>query len=52
MGLEYERPWLKGQRLNLLSDNNDFGFHSIQKINFSKNSHSNALGSKLDLDVK
>ena len=60
MGLGYERPWLKGQRstltfdtrLNLSSDNNDFGFHSSQKINFSKNSHSNALGSKLDLDVK
>ena len=34
-------------RLNISSENNDFGFHSIQKI-----SHLNALGSKLDLDVK
>ena len=27
-------------------------FNSIQKINFPKNSHLNALGSKFDLDVK
>ena len=49
MGLQYEQPWLKGQRstltfetyfidtrLNISSENNDFGFYSIQKINFSK----------------
>ena len=29
-----------------------FGFTSFQKINFSKISHLNALGSKFDLDVK
>ena len=34
------------------SENNDFGFNSIQKINFSSFSHLNALGSKFDLDVK
>ena len=38
---------------NLSSKNNDFGFNSIQKINFSKKkSLLNALGSKFDLDVK
>ena len=52
MVLQYEWPWLKvkGQpwpleliyshcliMLNLLSENNDFGFNSFQKINFSKN---------------
>ena len=44
-GLQYERPWLKGQpspleliyshyllRLNIPSDYNDFGFNSFQKI--------------------
>ena len=30
----------------------DFGFHSIQKSNFQKNSHLNALRSKFDLDIK
>ena len=41
-------------RLNISSENNDFGFNSIQKINFSKkkNSHLNAIESKFDLDVK
>ena len=39
-------------RLKISSENNDFGFHSIQKINFTKKSHLNALGSKFDLDVK
>ena len=34
------------------SKNNELGFNSIKKINFSKNSHLNALGSKFDLDVK
>ena len=34
------------------SKNNHFGFNSIKKINFSKKSHLNALGSKFDLDVK
>ena len=49
MGLQYVRPWLKGQAwpleliyshchiwLNISSENNDFGFNSFQKINFSK----------------
>ena len=67
--IQYERPWLKGQRstlswpleliyshylirLNLSSENNDFGFNSFQNINFfKKKSHLNALGSKVDLDV-
>ena len=39
-------------RFNISSKNNDFGFNSIQKINFSKISHLNAIGSKFDLDVK
>ena len=39
-------------RLNISSENNDVGFHSIQKINFSKKSYSNALGSKFDLEDK
>ena len=68
MGLQYEKPLLKikGQpwplkliynhcliRFNISSENNDFGFNSIKKIYFSKKkSHLNALGSKLDLDVK
>ena len=38
--------------LTVSSENNDFGFNSIQKINFSKKSHLNALGSKFDLDIK
>ena len=39
-------------RLNISSENNDFGLHIIQKITFQKNSHLNALVSKYDLDVK
>ena len=39
-------------RLNISSENNDFGFHHIQKTTLQKNSHLNALGSKFDLDVK
>ena len=39
-------------RFNISSVNNDFGFNSIQKINFSKKSNLNALGSKFDLDEK
>ena len=40
-------------RFNIWSENNDFGFNSILKINFSKkNTHLNALGGKVDLDVK
>ena len=39
-------------RLNKPSENNDIGFSSFKKINFSKISHLNALGSKFDLDVK
>ena len=68
MGLQYERPWLEGQRstltfetylyyclisFNISSKNNDFGFESIKKKStFQKNSHLNAFGSKFDLDVK
>ena len=67
MGSQYERPWLNGQRstltfelvynhclisFNISRKGNHFGFNSIQKINFSKKSHLNALGSKFDLDVK
>ena len=68
MGLQYKQiSWkVEGQpwpleliyshcliRLNISSENNDFGFNSIQKINFSKKkSHLNALGSKFDFDVK
>ena len=65
--LQYEQPWLniKGQpsplelmyshcliRLNISSENNDFGFNGIKKKTFQKKSHLNALGSKFDLDVK
>ena len=39
-------------RFNISSENNDFGFNSIQKINFSKNFTYNAIRSKFDLDVK
>ena len=39
-------------RFNISSENNDFGFNSIQKINFSKFSHLYAIGSKFDIDVK
>ena len=39
-------------RFNISSENNDFGFNSIKKINFQKISHLNTIGSKFDLDVK
>ena len=39
-------------RFNISSENNDFGFHSIKESTFQKISHSNALGSKFDLDLK
>ena len=39
-------------RFNLSSENNDFGFNSIKKSTFQKNSHLYAIGSKFDLDVK
>ena len=39
-------------RLNISSENNDFGFHSVKKKTFQKISHSNALGSKFDRDVE
>ena len=39
-------------RFNISSENNDFGFNSIQKSSFPKISHLNAIGSKFDLDVK
>ena len=64
IGLQYERLWLEGQRsilkliysyclirFNISSENNDFGFNSIQKSTLKKKSHLNALGSKFDLDV-
>ena len=38
-------------RFNISSENNDFGFNSIQKVNLKKN-NLNTLGSKFDLDVK
>ena len=38
-------------RFNISSENNDFGFNSIKKINFSKN-FTYAIGSKFDLNVK
>ena len=52
IGLQYEQPWLKGQRsiltigsylqpfshkVNISSENNDFGFSSFQTILFKKN---------------
>ena len=39
-------------RLNISSENNDLGFQSIEKKLFKKIFHSNALGSKFDLDLK
>ena len=39
-------------RFNISSENNDFGFNSIQNQLFKKKSHLNALGNKFDLDVK
>ena len=39
-------------RVHISSENNDFGFNSIQKSTFPKISHLNAIGSKFDLDVK
>ena len=39
-------------RFHISSENNDFGFNSIQKSTFPKISHLNAIGSKFDLDVK
>ena len=40
-------------RFNISSENNDFGFNSIQKNqHLKRNSHLNAIGSKFDLDVK
>ena len=40
-------------RFNISSENNVFGFNSIQKSTFQKKkSHLNASGSKFDLDVK
>ena len=39
-------------RFNISSENNDFGFSSIQIQLLKKKSHFNALGSKFKLDVK
>ena len=36
-------------QINISSENNDFGFSSFQRINFS---HLIALGSKFDLVIK
>ena len=69
MGLQFDQPWLKGQRstltfkliysqciirLNISRENNEFGFHIIQKINFSKkkNIPFKYFKNKFDLDVK
>ena len=38
-------------RFNTSSEKNDFGFNSIKKSTFQKIPHSNALGSKFDLDL-
>ena len=39
-------------RCNISSKNNDLGFNSFRKINFSKISPLIALGCKFDLNVK
>ena len=68
MGLQFEQRWLKDQRLTLTfvelfhshclirliisSENNDFGFNSFQKFNFSKKIHLNVFVGKFDLAVK
>ena len=46
------QPWPLELPLNVSSENNDFGFKSIKKFNFSKKSNLIALGSKFDLHVK
>ena len=48
------QPWPLELPLNISRENNDFGFNSIEKVNFSKQKKSNlnALGSKFDLHVK
>ena len=45
------QTWPLELPLNISSENNAFGFHSIKKINFSqkKKSNLNALGSEFDL---
>ena len=39
-------------RFNISSEKNVLGFHSFQKFNFSEIFHLNALGGKINLDVK
>ena len=39
-------------KFNILSENNDFDFNSIQKINFSKKFTFKCNRSKVELDVK
>ena len=39
-------------RFNISSENNNFGFNSIKKKTFQKESHLNVMGSKFDLDAK
>ena len=46
------QPWPLELPLNISSENNDFSFNSIKKINFSKKSNLNALGSEFDLHAK
>ena len=38
-------------RFHISSENNDFGYNSIQTSTFPKISHLNAIRSKFDLDV-
>ena len=48
------QPWPLELPINISSENNDFGFNLIKKINFStkKNPGLNASESKFDLHVK
>ena len=65
LGIQYERPWLKGQMSTLTFEtySEQLGLTDearkmtlpltvIKKIIFQINSHLNALGSKFDLDVE
>ena len=52
MGLQYERPKLKGQRSTFQVRIMTKTSTVLKKINFSEIFPFNALGSKFDLDVK
>ena len=61
MGLQYERPKLKGWNLfiAIISLGKTYQVRNMTKVsivfkksNFQKKSHLNALGSKFDLDIK